>query len=74
MENGHARVRVGRINRREAQAAVAGHLSTFCRRRLLETGERLRLEGFEAEILEAKDGRATRVRVTLESAESQAPE
>ncbi len=36
-------------------------------RRLLETGERLELEGFEAEIVEAKNGRATRVRVTLET-------
>jgi CBS domain containing-hemolysin-like protein len=38
-------------------------------RRLLEAGERLCLEGFEAEILEAKDGRATRVRVTIRSGE-----
>jgi magnesium and cobalt exporter, CNNM family len=39
-------------------------------RRLLETGDRLQLEGFEAEIVEAKDGRATRVRVTLATGEN----
>jgi magnesium and cobalt exporter, CNNM family len=43
-------------------------------RRLLETGDRLKLEGFEAEIVEAKDGRATRVRVTLESGDDEGPE
>ncbi len=42
-------------------------------RRLLESGERLSLGGFEAEIQEVKNGRATRVRVTLEPGEDEAP-